>query len=72
MTSSGRGQRGDGTEFYSWAQMAFVRGLPPGQEGMGLPDSPLRVPGPRGCRPPARMISCMEMQIEEDLKISTA
>lgn len=37
MTSSGRGQSGDGTEFYSWAQMAFVRGLPPGQEGWGCP-----------------------------------
>lgn len=39
MTSSRRGRRGDGTECYSWAQMALMRPSPSPakREGWGRP-----------------------------------
>lgn len=74
MTSSRRARRGDGIEFYSWAQMALMRPTPsPAQAGgLGPPNSPRGLPVPVGAVPQHARYPACKLQIEEDLRGSTA
>ena len=67
-----KGAEGDSPGFYGRGRMSFVRGPSPGERAQP-PGAPRRVgPWALGAPSRTRALPGMEMQTEEDLKISMA